>query len=214
MNTDRERWRRVTELFHAALERPPAERDAFLTAACSNDPALLAEVRSLLAGHARAADAKLIEGPAVADDPGFLEEAAATQEASLKGRTIGPYRIQREIARGGMGIVYLAEDTRLGRPTALKALPAVFAEDDDRRERLRREARAAADARASGGGDRVRPRGNRRGALHRQRIHRRAQPPRRDPPRSARAGRRRSRRRAPSRRPSPPRTRTGSSTAI
>jgi len=144
MNEDQERWRRVTELFHAALERPPAERDAFLAAACSDDPALRADVRSLLAGHARASDAKLIESPAVAADPGFLEDAAATQEASLEGRTVGPYRIQREIARGGMGIVYLAEDTRLGRPTALKALPAVYAEDDDRRERLRREARAAA----------------------------------------------------------------------
>jgi serine/threonine protein kinase len=139
-----DRWRRVTELFHAALERPPAERDAFLVAACSGDAALLADVRALLAGHARASDAKLMESPAVANDPGLLADAGATGEESLEGRTVGPYRVQRVIARGGMGVVYLAEDTRLGRLTALKALPAIFAENDDRRERLRREARAAA----------------------------------------------------------------------
>jgi predicted Ser/Thr protein kinase len=142
MNADR--WRRVTELFHAALERPPEERDAFLVAACSGDAALLADVRALLDGHARASTAKLMENPAAANDPDLLTEAAMTQEKSLEGQTIGRYRIEREIARGGMGIVYLAEHTSLGRLTALKALPADFAEDHDRRERLRREAHAAA----------------------------------------------------------------------
>jgi predicted Ser/Thr protein kinase len=138
------RWRRVTEIFHAALERPPGERDGFLADACAGDAALLADVRALLAGHERASAAKLMESPAVANDPDFLSDSAATREQSLEGRTIGPYRIEREIARGGMGIVYLAEDTRLGRLTALKALPSIFAENDERRERLRREARAAA----------------------------------------------------------------------
>jgi predicted Ser/Thr protein kinase len=142
MNADR--WRRVTELFHAALDRPADTRDAFLADACSGDPALLADLRALLAGHARASEAKLMENPAVANDPDLLTEAATTQEPSLAGRAVGPYRVRREIARGGMGVVYLAEDTRLGRLTALKALPPVFAESDERRERLRREARAAA----------------------------------------------------------------------
>jgi predicted Ser/Thr protein kinase len=142
MNADR--WRRVTELFHAALERPAEERDAFLADACSGDPGLLADVRALVAAHAQASNAKLMENPAIANDPGLLSEAA-TQEQSLEGRIVGHYRIVREIARGGMGVVYLAENTRLGgRLTALKALPAVFAENDDRRERLRREAHAAA----------------------------------------------------------------------
>ena len=91
----------------------------------------------------RASEAKLMENPAVANDPDLLTEAATTQEPSLAGRTVGPYRVRREIG-GGNGVVYLAEDTRLGRLTALKALPPVFAESDERRERLRREARAAA----------------------------------------------------------------------
>jgi predicted Ser/Thr protein kinase len=144
--TDRERWRRVTELFHAALERPAAERDAFLAGACGGDAALLADVQALLASHARASDAGFIESPALANDPDLLADtvSAGSAEESLAGRTIGPYRIERQIARGGMGVVYLAEDTRLGRLTALKALPAVFAASDERRQRLRREARAAA----------------------------------------------------------------------
>jgi predicted Ser/Thr protein kinase len=138
------RWRRVTEIFHAALERPQDAREGFLADACAGDAALLADVRALLAGHERASAAKLMENPAVANDPDFLSDSAATREQSLEGRTVGPYRVEREIARGGMGIVYLAEDTRLGRLTALKALPSIFAENEERRERLRREARAAA----------------------------------------------------------------------
>jgi predicted Ser/Thr protein kinase len=146
LETDRERWRRVTELFHAALERPAAERDAFLAAACGGDAALLVDVQALLASHARASDARFIESPAFENDPDPLEGTmpAHSHGESLAGRIIGPYRIEREIARGGMGVVYLARDTRLGRLTALKSLPAVLAESDDRRERLRREARAAA----------------------------------------------------------------------
>jgi predicted Ser/Thr protein kinase len=142
MSDERARWRRVTELFEAALTRPAPERRSFLEAACAGDAALLAEVTSLLNSHERASQAAFIERPAVVDDPGFATEAMDAD--SLVGRTIGPYRIEREIARGGMGVVYLAQDTRLGRVVALKALPARLTADAERRERLRREARAAA----------------------------------------------------------------------
>ena len=60
------------------------------------------------------------------------------------GDRVGPYEIVREIGRGGMGVVYLARDTRLGREVALKALPAEVSADPARRKRLRREASAAA----------------------------------------------------------------------
>jgi predicted Ser/Thr protein kinase len=142
MSDERARWRRVTELFEAALSRPAPERRSFLEAACGGDTALLAEVTSLLNSHGRASQAAFIERPAVVDDPGFAAEAVDAD--SLAGQTIGPYRIEREIARGGMGVVYLAQDMRLGRVVALKALPARLTADAERRERLRREARAAA----------------------------------------------------------------------
>ncbi len=60
------------------------------------------------------------------------------------GATIGPYKVDREIGRGGMGVVFLARDTRLGRTVALKALPDDVASDPDRLQRFEREARVLA----------------------------------------------------------------------
>src|SRR3989442_373945 len=60
------------------------------------------------------------------------------------GASIGPYKVDREIGRGGMGVVFLAHDTRLGRTVALKALPEDVASDADRLQRFEREARVLA----------------------------------------------------------------------
>lgn len=134
-----ERWRQITDLFHAALERNGAEREAFLRNAAGGDAELLREVISLIDSHERAG--------------GFLNEPAwgvaanlilGDQEVSLAGKQIGSYRVVEEIGRGGMGVVYAAEDERLGRQVALKALTPEFTGDPRRRERLTREARAAA----------------------------------------------------------------------
>lgn len=132
-------WQKVTDLFHGALERPPGERAAFLDAACGDDAALRREVASLLACHDQAAT--FLEQPA-ADLASSMSDLSS--EASLVGRRLGHYTILRRLGHGGMGIVYLAEDTRLARMVALKALAPRHTLDERRRERLRREARAAA----------------------------------------------------------------------
>jgi hypothetical protein len=129
-------WARARDVFDAALGKERSERSAFLDEACAGDLTLRAEVASLLAAHDRAGD--FIEQP--------VFEAAADL---LVGRgdqpgVVGPYIIRHEIGRGGMGVVYLADDTRLSRRVALKALPPELCGDGRRRERLRQEARAAA----------------------------------------------------------------------
>ena len=136
---DPENWRRVQDLFHRALEQPADRRDSFVAESCGGDEALRREVASLLASHERAAD--FIEGPAGTETT--LDSAPGGGEA-LVGLQIGHYRIDRVLGEGGMGVVYLAEDVRLGRTVALKALAPKFTGDAARRERLRREARAAA----------------------------------------------------------------------
>ncbi len=96
-----ERWDRLTEIFHAAEALSPAKRSELLDRACAGDPVLRADVERLLAAHDRAG--QFIQIPAAA---GLLD---AAREPTLAGRRFGPYRMVREIGRGGMGTVYLAE---------------------------------------------------------------------------------------------------------
>ncbi len=131
------RWARINELFHQALAEPPDRRDAFLDAACGSDRVLREEVATLLASHEEAGE--FIEHPAAR----VLDPGAAYPHARA-GETIGHYTIKRVLGEGGMGVVYLADDTTLGREVALKAVAPQFTGDPARRERLRREARAAA----------------------------------------------------------------------
>ena len=135
---DAERWRRINELFHAALERGPAARGAFLDEACAGDPGLRAEVASLL---------RMRTGPGVVDRPALeaVPDLLPSADADpLIGRRLGPYEVTGLLGRGGMGIVYLGLDTRLRRPVAIKALPPALTHDGRLRVRLRREAMAAA----------------------------------------------------------------------
>jgi eukaryotic-like serine/threonine-protein kinase len=130
------RWTTVDGLFEAALERPPNERAAFLNDVCAGDEALRREVESLLA-H-KSSDRDFLDAPALE----LLKDGARAQ--SLIGRQFGSHRIVSLLGAGGMGEVYRAHDTKLGRDVAIKVLPQVFATDRDRRSRFEREARLLA----------------------------------------------------------------------
>lgn len=133
-----ERWQQIEEVLQAALDRPRPERASFLNEACSGDDQLQREACSLIDAYDEAGD--FIEQPAMAQDAHVL---ISSHELSNIGREIGPYKIIKRLGGGGMGEVYLAEDTRLGRLVALKILPAYFVSDDARLRRFQREARAA-----------------------------------------------------------------------
>jgi serine/threonine protein kinase len=133
-----ERWQQVEQLYHAALEREPEERAAFLNKACDGDGALRQEVESLLAYDEPAQ--RFIATP---PDALAAELLAADQAPSLIGSSLNHYQILSRLGRGGMGEVYLATDTRLGRKVAIKLLPEEFTRDAERMRRFEQEARAA-----------------------------------------------------------------------
>ncbi|MFN0086357.1 MAG: protein kinase domain-containing protein [Blastocatellia bacterium] len=133
-----ERWQQIEDLYHSASDAPRADRAAFLDQACQGDDELRREVVSLLEAHDRAES--FIEAP-----PNDLAAAvlAIEQRHDLVGHRLGHYRILSLLGAGGMGEVYLAEDTILGRKVALKLLPEDFTRDRERVQRFKQEARAA-----------------------------------------------------------------------
>jgi eukaryotic-like serine/threonine-protein kinase len=124
-------WQRVKEIFDGALARRGDERAAFLDRACDGDAEVREEVESLLRSYEVAGS--FMESPAVA----HLEQKLAP------GRRIKHYQIVNLIGEGGMGEVYLATDTILGRRVALKVLPTFVTKDPERLRRFTQEARAA-----------------------------------------------------------------------
>ena len=133
------RWQAVERLYHGALECTAEQRAAFLREACGSDEELRREVESLLSYQDRAKD--FIETPALEV---AAELVAEGQRSSLVGQTINHYTIIAQLGVGGMGEVYLAEDTKLNRKVAIKFLPVVAELDPQARKRLLREARTAA----------------------------------------------------------------------
>jgi serine/threonine protein kinase/Tfp pilus assembly protein PilF len=126
-----ERWRQITELFHAVREREPARRAVFLAEACHEDPTLRLEVESLLAGHDDAGKFDL--------SPAFRSASKAESAAPTKletGSQLGPYQILGFLGAGGMGQVYKAFDPRLHREIAIKIAGQRFTERFDREVRV------------------------------------------------------------------------------
>ena len=125
----KERWQKVEELYHAALERPAESRATYLAQACSGDADLLREVESLLAQ----------DGTSPIDRPAWDGAETLLSDQPLQpGAQLGPYEITGILGQGGMGRVYAARDSRLGRPVAIKIATGNFG------ERFRHEARAVA----------------------------------------------------------------------
>jgi len=138
MNTS-DRWARVEALYHAARERDAEARASFLDAECGGDTELRHEVESLLAQPASADG--FLDGPAMAAGAHQISSLGGTM---LTGRRIGVYQIQMLLGAGGMGEVYRARDTKLGRDVAIKILPRVFTSNPERLARFEREARMLA----------------------------------------------------------------------
>jgi Tol biopolymer transport system component len=133
-----DRWEQVRRIFFAALERPLSERARFVDEACAGDAGLRRELDSLLASHDEAGT--FLERPAYSPD---AEGSPGGSGSLAPGSRLGPYEIAAGIGSGGMGEVYRATDSRLGREVAVKVLPREMAADPDRRRRFELEARAA-----------------------------------------------------------------------
>lgn len=136
---DPAQWQKIETLYYAAIERPAIERAAFIRRESRGDAALQKEVESLISSHE-------LSGDFLQDDVFDLGLRVLTRptHALKSGQTFGHYTIINLIGSGGMGEVYLAEDTTLHRRVAIKLLPENLAEQPEFKRRMFREARAAA----------------------------------------------------------------------
>src|SRR5215472_6246726 len=112
-----ERWRQVDKIFHDLIDQTPEQRASFLEQVCANDPSLKKEIEQLIEAYERSGS--------------FLDSATAAY-GSVIGRSLGSYKVEGLLGSGGMGEVYRAVDTRLGRSVAIKVLPQHLARAPER----------------------------------------------------------------------------------
>src|SRR6266702_3451011 len=126
-----EQWQHISAIFQSALAQPADRRASYLDQACGEDKELRHEVEALFESNNQSNN--FIDRPAL----DLAAKMIADEEKySMIGATVGHYQILQLISAGGMGEVYLAQDTTLGRSVALKLLPACFSQDSERLKRF------------------------------------------------------------------------------
>ncbi|HEX4948953.1 MAG TPA: protein kinase [Blastocatellia bacterium] len=137
-----ERWQQIERHYHAALEQDASQRTAYLAEACADDHELRHAIEALLSAEQQAKH--FLHTPALELEAQAQARESALQSSVLKtGQTIGHYRVLARLGAGGMGEVWLAEDSGLQRKAALKLLPPEFTAQEERIRRFKQEARAA-----------------------------------------------------------------------
>ena len=141
-----ERWQQISRIFNKAISLDGEERTAFVADECGVDQSLRSEVDKLIAAHHNASAEKFIGGLAAeAAAPLLLndDDLVPSSKVLADGQQFGSYEILESLGVGGMGEVYLARDSRLGRTVGLKVLTLEVSRDERRMNRFRQEAKVA-----------------------------------------------------------------------
>jgi serine/threonine protein kinase len=141
-----ERWQQISRIFNKAISLDGEERTAFVADECGVDQSLRSEVEKLIAAHSNASAEQFIGGMAAEKAAPYLldeNDPEPPPKALNEGQQFGSYVILEALGAGGMGEVYLARDSRLGRTVALKVLTHEIFRDERRMKRFRQEAKVA-----------------------------------------------------------------------